>query len=106
MISSHAFPTGFARGNAATEFGTPPDHGVVFVDPVDEARRRNRLIERNAKCRYLKNFTCKGTLRQVFYLSEAPSHDPIPPPPHYTLYTCFSKLIHTERGGELTKREG
>jgi hypothetical protein len=38
MISSHIFPTGFARGNAAAEFGTPPDHGVVFVDPVDEAR--------------------------------------------------------------------
>jgi hypothetical protein len=58
MVSSHAFPTGFARGNAAAEFGTPPDHGVVFVDPVDEARRNNRLTECNAKCRYLKKMTC------------------------------------------------
>jgi hypothetical protein len=53
MISSHIFPTVFARGNAAAEFGTPPDHGVVFVDPVDEARRKIRLIECSAKCRYL-----------------------------------------------------
>jgi hypothetical protein len=48
MISSHAFPAGFARGNAAAEFGTPPDHGVVFVDPVDEARGKIGLIECNA----------------------------------------------------------
>jgi hypothetical protein len=32
-----------------------------------------KLLECNAKCRYLKKFTCTGTLRQVFYLSEAPS---------------------------------
>jgi hypothetical protein len=37
------------------------------------SRRKIRLIESNAKCRYLKKFTCKGTLRQVFCLSEAPS---------------------------------
>ncbi len=30
--------------------------------------RKIRLIKCNAKCRYLKKFTCKGTLRQVFYL--------------------------------------
>ncbi len=30
--------------------------------------RKIRLIECSAKCRYLKKFTCKGTLRQVFYL--------------------------------------
>jgi hypothetical protein len=28
--------------------------------------RKIRLIESNAKCRYLKKFTCEGTLRQVF----------------------------------------
>jgi hypothetical protein len=39
-----------------------------------------RLIECNAKCHYLKKLTCKGTLRQVFYLSEAFS-------PTVTLYT-------------------
>ncbi len=41
-------------------------------------RRKIRLVESNAKCRYLKKLTCKGTSRQVFNLSEAPS-PPIPP---------------------------
>ncbi len=43
------------------------------------------LIECNAKCRYLNKLTCKGTFRQVFYLSEAPS-------PFMTSYT--SPLTH------------
>jgi hypothetical protein len=29
-------------------------------------RRKIRLIESNAKCIYLKELPCKGTLRQVF----------------------------------------
>jgi hypothetical protein len=34
---------------------------------------RLRLIETHAKCRYLKKFTCKGALRQVFiYLRPPP----------------------------------
>jgi hypothetical protein len=47
------------------------------------SRRKIRLIECNAKCRYLTKFTCKGTLPQVFYLSGGPlpSYDPILPPP-------------------------
>jgi hypothetical protein len=36
-------------------------------------RRKIRLIECNAKCRYLRKLTCKGTLQHVFYLSEAPT---------------------------------
>jgi len=36
-------------------------------------RRKIRLIDNNAKCRHLTKFTCKGTLRHVFYLSEVPS---------------------------------
>jgi hypothetical protein len=31
-----------------------------------EHRRKIRLKESNAKCRHIKKFTCKGTLRQVF----------------------------------------
>ncbi len=65
-------------------------------------RRKIRLIESHAKCRYLKKLTLKGTLWQVFYLSEAPS----PPmtsysPPPYTLYCIrvYSILIHTKKGG-------
>jgi hypothetical protein len=44
-------------------------------------------MECNAKYRYIKKLTCQWTLRQVFYLSEAPlpSCDPILPPV-YTVY--------------------
>ncbi len=60
-------------------------------------RRKIRLIESNAKCHYLKKFTCKGTLRQVFYLSEAPPLlcPQTPPPLHtacvYTVQGCESR---------------
>ncbi len=49
-------------------------------------RRKIRMIEFNAKCRYLKKLTCKGTLRQVFYLSETPSPPmtTYSPPPYST----------------------
>ncbi len=52
---------------------------------------------------------CKGTLWQVFYLSEVPSPPMTPYYPPFTLYTCilYSILIHTGRGGggvgELTR---
>jgi hypothetical protein len=49
------------------------DANLAICDAHDRCRRRKiRLIENNAKCRYLKKLACKGTLRQVFYLSEAP----------------------------------
>jgi hypothetical protein len=33
---------------------------------------RRRKLESNAKCRYLKELTCKGTLRQVFICLRPP----------------------------------
>ncbi len=69
---------------------------------VPQHRRKIRLIESNAKCRYLKKLTCKRTLRQVFYLSEASlsSNDPILSPPPYTLYTyILYTYSHREGGG-------
>ncbi len=55
-------------------------------------RRKIRLIEGNAKCRHLKKFTCKGTLRQVFICLRSP--------PPYTLYIrVCSILIHKGTGG-------
>ncbi len=74
--------------------------------------RNIRLIEDNAKCRHLKKLTCKETLRQVLYLSEAPS-----PPMGYDPYChplthcirVYSKLIHTGKGwreGRAYQREG
>jgi hypothetical protein len=69
--------------------------------------RKIRLTESNAKCRYLKILTCKGTLRQMFYLSEAPhpSYKPILPP-LYTLYMCIQYTnSHREGGGKLTREK-
>ncbi len=67
--------------------------------------KKIRLIENNAKCRYIKKLTCNGTLRQVFYLSEAPllSYDPILPPPftHCILVYKYN-YSHREGGGALT----
>jgi hypothetical protein len=66
------------------------------------AYRKIRLIECNAKCRYLKKLTGKGTLRQVFYLSEAPSPPITPyflPLTYCLLYVyCYS---HRDGEGEL-----
>ncbi len=71
---------------------------------VHLGRRQIRLIECTAKCRYLKKLTSKETLRQVFYLSEAPSPHVTPySPPPYTLYTCiqytYSHRVGRVRGG-------
>ncbi len=71
-------------------------------------RRRNRLKESNAKCRNLKKLICKGTLRQVFYLSETPSPPTTPIPPSFPLYTCIHYTFsHREgwEGGELTREK-
>ncbi len=72
-------------------------------------RRKIRLIESNAKCRYLRKLTCKGTLRQVFYLSEAPSPHmtPYPPSPLHTVYVYIVYFFTQGRGGggELTSEK-
>ncbi len=59
-------------------------------------------MDTKAKCRHLKKFTCKGTLRQVFTCKRL--RNPYPPPPPTHVYTC-SILIHTGKGGELNTRE-
>jgi hypothetical protein len=69
--------------------------------PVRHAadRRKMRLIEKNAKCRYLKKLTCKGTLQQVFYLYESP-------PP--CIYVYCIRYLFTQGGGgggELTREK-
>jgi hypothetical protein len=62
-----------------------------------------------------KKFTCKGTLRQVFYLSESPSPPMTPyPPPLHTVYDVYYTVIqlylfnvHTGKGrGRADQREG
>jgi hypothetical protein len=55
-------------------------------NPTDrEDSRKVRLIESNAKCRYLKKLTCKETWQQVFLSvwGPFPFYDTIP----HTVYT-------------------
>jgi hypothetical protein len=78
--------------------------------PDDFNHREIRLIECNAKCRYLKRLTCRGTLRQVFYLSETPTPPmtPYSPPPLHTIYvyTVYCTYTHRRgRGGEQTREK-
>jgi hypothetical protein len=49
-------------------------------------RRNIRLIKSNANCRHLKNFSCKGILRQVFFCQR--------PPP----FLCLGGLAGPESG--------
>jgi hypothetical protein len=76
-----------------------------------EYRRMKRLTDGNAKCRhfFLKKLFCKGTLRQVFSMSEVPfpSNDPILLPPLIDCIRVYSILIHTGKGGgeELTREK-
>jgi hypothetical protein len=65
-------------------------------------RRKMRLIEINAKCRYLKKLTSKRTLRQVFYLSEA--QIPYPAPLHVFVYTVYL-FTQVRGGGRANQRE-
>jgi hypothetical protein len=70
---------------------------------LGQQRRRIILLEGNAKCRHLKQLTCKGTLRQVFIWLRP--RTPYPRP----LAHCkrvYSMLIHTGEGVELNPREG
>jgi hypothetical protein len=69
-------------------------------------RRKIRLIESYDKCRYLKNWPVKGLLRQVFYLSEAPSpRVTLYSPPPYTGYTCIH-YTYSGKGARANQREG
>jgi hypothetical protein len=75
-------------------------HTYMKITSKAIPRRKIRMIECNAKCRYLKKFTCKGILRQVLYLSEAPSApNPKLPPPN-TLYVFLQYTFFTQGRGE------
>ncbi len=88
-------------------------------------RRKIKLIDSNAKCRYLKKLTCKGALRHVFICLRPPpfllvrkrvlqytpaeyglqnNSTPLPPPPvQYILYFDFGKGGRGG-GGETERR--
>ncbi len=70
-------------------------------------RRKISLVEGNAKCRDLKQLTCKGTLRQVFICLRPKTPYPPPAPPSiHTVYVYTVCLFKQGRGGELNQREG
>ncbi len=83
-------------GSVAMDSGTGKNIHII-------TGRKIRMIECNAKCRYLKKLSCSGTLWQAFNLSwgPIPSYDPHTPP--YPLYTCIHYTllipIHTGKGG-------
>ena len=62
--------------------------------------RKIRLIESNAKCRYLKNWLVKGLCgRCVSLWGPLLSYDPIlRTPPPYTLYTCIQHIYSPREG--------
>jgi hypothetical protein len=70
-------------------------------------RRKIRLIESNVKCRYLKKLTCEGTLRQVFYLSQAPKPSMNPPPLTHCIRDSIQYTQGRVEGGErANQRDG
>ncbi len=73
-------------------------------------RLKIRLIESNAKCHHLRypiTLTCKGTLRQAFYLSEDPSPPMTPYRPLHTVYVYIVYLFTQGGWGERgNQREG
>jgi hypothetical protein len=74
---------------------------TIFYDSAEALdRRKIRLIESNANRRYLKKFTCKRTLQQVFYLSKAPSPPMTPPripPPLHNVYVYTDTNSRSEK---------
>ncbi len=79
-------------------------------------RRKIRLIESNAKYRYLKKLPVKGLCGRCFIClrprpllwGRGPPMTPYSPPPLHTVYVYTSILIHTGKGegGELTREKG
>ncbi len=70
-------------------------------------QRKIRLIEGNAKCRYLKNWPVKGLCGRCFICLRPP---PLPwphiPPPLHTVYVYAVYLFTQEKGGgELTSEK-
>ncbi len=102
-------------------FGNTPTGRSKFwkgvADPVNscwniegQAHGLINYKDSKARCRYLKKFTCKGALWQVFYLSEAPfpPMTPCSPSPLHTVYV-YTIYLFTQGGGgggrELTREK-
>ncbi len=79
------------------------------ADKMGWGRRKIRLIECNAKCRYLKNWPVKGLCCRCFVCLRPPPllwpHSP--PLTHCTVYLYLTQCTysHRVRGGELTREK-
>jgi hypothetical protein len=95
---------GGGRGGGAWEvyheMRCPSVEKLLTIRIFCDKRRKIRLIECSAKCRYPKKMTCKGTLRQVFSLSDLPSYDAFFPLPFtYCIRVHNYSYSHREWGG-------
>jgi hypothetical protein len=60
-----------------------------FFCTLNSDRRKNRLVEYNAKCRYLQKWPVKGLSGRCFICLSPSLLLPHTPPPPYALYTCI-----------------
>ncbi len=68
--------------------------------PIPDHRRKIRLIESNAICRYLKNWPVKGLCGRCFICPKPPPLlRPHTPPPLSHCILVYSILIHGGKGG-------
>jgi hypothetical protein len=72
---------------------------IIIFQTFTVKRRKIRLIEGNAKCRYIKKLTCKGILRQVFICLRTRTPYLPSPPPFTQCIRVNSTIIHTGNWG-------
>jgi hypothetical protein len=73
-----------------------------IVQVLCHERRKIRITEVNAKCRHLKELTCKGTLRQVFFFLRPRSPYP---PPLQTVYGDTDAGVLVRKLSQLTSSD-
>ncbi len=75
---------------------------AIQVSVIGSARELINHIDTKSKCRHVKKFTCKGTLRQMFICLRPPPllwpHTPLLHTIHCIHYSLYSIRIHTEKG--------
>jgi hypothetical protein len=81
----------------------------VCVSSVSTGHGLINYTDIKAKCRHLKNFTCKRTLQQLFICLRPPPSMTLYPPSLTHRIRVHCVLIHTRKGGgreRVNQREG